>query len=88
VELGLEASRVITFSFLGADRWYPSVVVKRVRNRLIAKRLRSGRSAGGECKELEVKEIDEVKEVKEWRGAGRTGRVGGVVVDQSRLMLP
>ena len=88
MELGLEASRVITFSFLGSDGGYPSVVMKRVRNRLIAKSLRSGRCAGGECKELEVKEIDQVKEVKERRGAGRTGRVGGVVVDQSRLMLP
>jgi hypothetical protein len=61
--------------------------MKRVRNRLIAKGLRSCRCAGDERKELEAKEIDEVKEVKEWRAAGRTGRVGGVVVDQSRLML-
>jgi hypothetical protein len=65
VELGLEASRVITFSFLGSDRGHPSVVMKRARNRLIAKRLMICRCAGGECKGLEVKEIDEVKEVKE-----------------------
>ena len=86
MELGLAASRVITFSFLGSDGGYPSVVMKRVRNRLIAKGMTSCRCVGDARKEQEVKEIDE--EVKEWRAAGRTGRVGEVVVDQSRLMLP
>ena len=40
------ASRVISCSFLGAEGGTPSVVTKRVRNRLIAKGLRSGRCVG------------------------------------------
>ena len=73
MELGVEASRVISFSFLGADGGYPSVAMKRVRNRLIVKGMISRRCVGDERKELEVKEIDEVKEVKEWRAAGANG---------------